>query len=229
MAFAFGWLALVVALVSPIDKLSEILFSAHMTQHEILMIVAAPLMVFGRPLVAFLWALPTRWRAPIGHWFHWRWISGPIPATLLHAVALWMWHLPSLYQATLRSEGIHAVQHLSFFLTAALFWFALVHGRYGRMGYGVAVAYVFVTAAHSGLLGALIALSPSVIYPIYQQAGAPWGINPIEDQQLAGIIMWIPAGVLFTVVGVALFAGWLGEAERRVALTRSESLRKGSS
>src|SRR5437588_9889736 len=77
-----------------------------------------------------------------------------------------------------------------------------------------------------GLLGALIALSPKVIYPIYQQAGAPWGIDAIEDQQLAGIIMWIPAGVLFTVVGVALFAGWLGEAERRVALTRSESLRK---
>ena len=226
MAFAFGWLALVVALVSPIDALSEILFSAHMTQHELLMIVAAPLMVFGRPLVAFLWALPARWRLPVGQSIPWRFLGGPIPATLLHAIALWMWHLPSLYQATLRSEAIHAVQHLSFFLTAALFWWALVHGRYGRMGYGVAVAYVFFTAAHSGLLGALIALSPNVIYPIYQQAGAPWGINPIEDQQLAGIIMWIPASVLFTIVGVALFAAWLGEAERRVALTRSESLRK---
>ena len=233
VAFAFGWLALVVALVSPIDALSEILFSAHMTQHELLMIVAAPLMVFGRPLVAFLWALPARWRLPVGQWFQsapvaksWHLISGPIAATLLHGLALWLWHLPSLYQITLRSEAIHAVQHLSFFLTAALFWWALVHGRYGRMGYGVAVAYVFVTAAHSGLLGALIALSPKVIYPIYQQAGAPWGIDAIEDQQLAGIIMWIPAGVLFTVVGVALFAGWLGEAERRVALTRSESLRK---
>jgi cytochrome c oxidase assembly factor CtaG len=94
------------------------------------------------------------------------------------------------------------------------------------MGYGVAVAYVFVTAAHSGVLGALIAFSPRVIYPLYQQIGAQWGIDPIEDQQLAGIIMWIPAGVLFTVVGVALFAAWLGEAERRVALTRSEALRK---
>jgi putative membrane protein len=227
VAFVLGWLALVVALVSPIDALSEILFSAHMTQHELLMIVAAPLMVFGRPLATFIWALPAGWRVPVGKAVPWHFLGGPIPATLLHALALWIWHLPSLYQLTLRNEGIHAVQHLSFFLTAALFWWALVHGRYGRMGYGVAVAYVFVTAAHSGLLGALIALSPSVIYPIYQQAGAPWGINPIEDQQLAGIIMWIPAGVLFTVVGVALFAGWLGEAERRVALTRAEGLRKG--
>src|SRR5437588_2796928 len=191
VAFTVGWLALVIALVSPIDRLSEILFSAHMTQHELLMIVAAPLMVFGRPLVAFLWALPARWRLPVGQWFQsapvarsWHLISGPIAATLLHALALWIWHLPSLYQVTLRSEPIHATQHLSFFVTAALFWWALVHGRYGRMGYGVAVAYVFVTAAHSGLLGALIALSPKLIYPIYQQTGAPWGIDGLEDQQL---------------------------------------------
>ena len=235
-AFAIGWLALVAALISPIDALSEILFSAHMTQHELLMIVAAPLMVFGRPLATFLWALPSSWRLPVGRWFQsapvarsWHVVSGPITATILHALALWLGHLPAVYQATLRSEAIHTMQHLAFFLTAALFWWALVHGRYGRMGYGVAVGYVFVTAAHSGLLGALIALSPKVIYPVYGAAGARWGIDPIEDQQLAGIIMWIPAGVLFTIVGVALFAAWLGEAERRVALTRSESLRKEQS
>ncbi len=223
VAFAVGWLALVVALISPLDALGGILFSAHMAQHEILMIVAAPLLVLGRPVIAFLWALPAKWRVHFGHLARpWHFISGPFLATVLHAIALWIWHLPSLYQATLGNEFIHALQHSSFLLTAALFWWALIHGRYGRMGYGVAVVYVFVTAAHSGALGALIAFSPRVLYPIYQSTTAQWGLDPIEDQQLAGIIMWIPAGVLMTILGVALFAAWLGEAERRVKLTQSE-------
>ena len=216
LSFVVGWLALVAALLSPLDELAERYFSAHMAQHELLMMVAAPLMVLGRPLVAFLWALPMSWRLRIGGGLKhvsgaWHFVSAPIVATFLHAIALWVWHLPSLYQATLGNEAIHATQHLCFFLTAALFWYALLHGRYGRLGYGAAVGYVFITAAHSGILGALIALSPNVIYPIY-------GKDAIDDQQLAGILMWIPAGVIFTVVGVALFAAWLGEAERRVEL-----------
>lgn len=232
LAFAAGWLALFIALVSPLDALSAILFSAHMAQHEMLMIVAAPLLVLGRPLIAFLWALPAPWRtaaARLAPTRAWHVITGPLVVTVLHAVALWIWHLPSWYQATLQSDFIHALQHLSFLVTASLFWWALIHGRYGRMGYGVAVVYVFVTAAHSGALGALIAFSPRVLYPIYQATAAQWGLDPIEDQQLAGIIMWIPAGVLMTILGVALFAAWLGEAERRVALTQSEMLRKEKS
>jgi putative membrane protein len=234
IAFTIGWLALVIALLSPLDNLGEILFSAHMAQHEMLMIVAAPLIVLGRPLIAFLWALPANWRTTIGHWAQsapvarsWHFLTAPLVATILHAIALWIWHLPSWYEATLRSDFIHALQHTSFLLTAALFWWAMIHGRYGRIGYGVAVMYVFITAAHSGALGALIAFSPHVLYPIYQSRTALWGLDPIEDQQLAGIIMWIPAGVLMTILAVALFAAWLGEAERRVKLTQSELLRKG--
>ena len=233
LAFALGWITLVIALLSPLDELSEILFSAHMAQHELLIMVAAPLLVFGRPLIAFLWALPMRWRLRAGGLCQtppvaktWHFISGPLVVTVLHALALWVWHLPSLYEATLGNDFIHAMQHLSFLLTAALFWCALIHGRYGRMGYGVAVVYVFITAAHSGILGALIALSPNVIYPIYEQTTAQWGVNAIDDQQLAGLLMWIPAGVVFTIIGVALFAAWLGEAERRVALTKADSLTK---
>ena len=225
ISFYAGLLSLLLALISPIDTLGGILFSAHMAQHEILMIVAAPLLVFGSPLITILWALPAGWRVHTGRFAHGV-ITGPFVATVLHAIALWIWHLPSWYQATLRSDFIHALQHMSFLLTAMLFWWALMHGRFGRIGYGVAVVYVFVTAAHSGALGALIALSPQVIYPIYQQTTAQWGMDAIEDQQLAGLIMWIPAGVLMTILGVALFAAWLGEAERRVALTQSEMLTK---
>ena len=142
-----------------------------------------------------------------------------------HAVALWIWHLISWYEATLRSEFIHALQHSSFLITAALFRRALIHGRYGRIGYGVAGVYVFVTAAHTGAPGALIALSQHLLCPIDPSTTAALGLK-IDDRQLAGIIMWIPAGVMMTIVGVALVAAWLGEAERSVALTRSEILRK---
>jgi cytochrome c oxidase assembly factor CtaG len=232
-SFAAGWIALVIALVSPLDALGGILFSAHMAQHEMLMIVAAPLLVFGRPLIAFLWALPQRWRVPVGQFFQrepikntWNWISGALVVTILHAIALWVWHIPSWYEATLRNDGIHALQHISFLLTATMFWWSLTHGRYGRLGYGAAVVYVFATAGHSGALGALITFAPHLWYPIYGARTAAWGLNAIEDQQLAGLIMWIPAGVLFTILGIAIFAAWLGEAERRVVLGTSDALRK---
>jgi putative membrane protein len=137
---------------------------------------------------------------------------------VLHAIALWIWHIPALYQAALRSDYIHGVQHFFFFVTASLFWWALIHGRYGRVGYGIAVLYVFVTTLHSGILGALLTFSSRVWYPYYQRAGLAWGIDPVEDQQLAGLIMWVPAGIILVVLGLSLFAMWLSEAEKRVAI-----------
>ena len=233
LAFAAGLVALIVALLSPVDTLGGILFSAHMVQHELLMLVAAPLLVLGRPLIAMLWALPSRWRSPVAQWTQrdavahaWRAVTAPLVATFAHGLALWIWHLPSLYQATLHNDFIHAMQHTSFIVTAALFWTSLIHGRYGRMGYGVGVAYVFITGIHSGALGALLTFAPSLVYPIYGPITTQWGLNALEDQQLAGLIMWVPAGIILVVLGMALFASWLHEAERRVAFTRSEALRE---
>jgi cytochrome c oxidase assembly factor CtaG len=85
------------------------------------------------------------------------------------------------------------------------------------MGYGAAVLYVFTTSIHSGLLGALLTFSRSVWYPSYVGLTTSWGLTPLEDQQLGGLIMWIPAGVLYAIAGLALFAGWLRESESRVA------------
>ncbi|HEX3529969.1 MAG TPA: cytochrome c oxidase assembly protein [Thermoanaerobaculia bacterium] len=229
--FAAGWLALIAALLSPVDALGGILFSAHMVQHELLILVAAPLLVLGRPLAPFLWALPGSARETAGRWSQspafaagWRLLTAPFTVFILHGLALWIWHLPSLYQATLDNELIHALQHLSFFLSSVLFGWSLLHGRFGRLGYGAAVLYVFLTSLHSGLLGALLTFAPRLWYPIYAARTSRWGLSPLEDQQLAGLIMWIPAGVLFIVLGLGLFAAWLGEAERRVAHTRSETL-----
>src|SRR5438876_3345785 len=221
-AFAAGWIALVLALLSPVAAISEVLFSVHMTQHEILILVAAPLLVLGRPIVPFLWALSPRWRLRLGTWSRnrywsaaWKALTGPLLVWLLHGLALWVWHLPALYQAALRSAAIHATEHICLLATACLFWWALIHGRYGRMGYGAAVVFVFTTAVHSEALGALLTFAPRVWYPLYAIRSSAAGLDALEDQRVAGLIMWIPFGVVFLILGLGLFAAWLGEAERR--------------
>ena len=231
--FGAGWLTLAVAVASPLHPWGEILFSAHMAQHEALILAAAPLLVLGRPLAVFLWALPPAARERVGEQAAsrpvtavWQTITGPLAVFVIHGLALWLWHAPALYEEALQNNAIHLAQHASFFGSAALFWWALVHGRYGRMGYGVAVFYVFATALHSGVLGALLTFAPRLWYPIYAERAAVWGLSPLEDQQLAGLIMWVPSGALFVALGLGLFAAWLGESERRAAMGETERLRQ---
>src|SRR4029453_11803718 len=161
-SFAAGWIVMLAALVSPVGWLSGILFSVHMTQHMLLMLIAAPLLSVGQPLLVWLWAFDKTRREKIASAFRrprvvrvWRALTGPLPVFLLQAAALWVWHIPAWYDAALHSDGIHAAQHLCLLLTASLFWWTMVHGRYGRMGYGAAVVHVFLTAVHSSALGAL--------------------------------------------------------------------------
>jgi putative membrane protein len=219
--FALGWLTLVVALLSPVHRLGESLFSAHMVQHELLMALAAPLLVLGRPLVPFVWGLPPSWRRTLGRWtgsdgFRGAWavLTHPMSAWALHAAAIWIWHLPSLYEATLRNEAVHALQHASFLGTALLFWWSVLQGgRQGRLGWPGAVISLFTTAVHTSILGALLTFSTRVWYPIYDATTAAWGLTPLEDQQLAGLIMWVPAGLAYLVAALALLATWLAEPE----------------
>jgi putative membrane protein len=225
-AFFAGVAAAVVALLSPLDRWSDVLFSAHMAQHEVLMLVSAPLMVWGRPFIVTLWALPAATRERIGYACRrrlvlklWDRLTGPLTVLLMHAFVLWIWHVPALFEAALRNESIHAVQHLGFFLTAALFWWSLLHGRYGRIGYGAGVFYVFATAMHTEILGALLTFGGRTWYPTHAARTAASGMNAVDDQHLAGVLMWVPFGAVFLVVGLALLAAWLGEAERRVGYT----------
>jgi cytochrome c oxidase assembly factor CtaG len=233
--FVGGWLALAVALMSPLHPWGSVLFSAHMTQHEILMLIAAPLLVLGRPLVVFLKALPSGWAQPLVgfarmSWFQgvWRVVTIPFVAWLIHAVVLWTWHIPVLFRAALESEVVHAVQHVSFLFSALLFWWAVLHSRQRAMGYGAAVLYMFTTAVHSGVLGALITLAASVWYPDYLGKTASWGLTPLEDQQLGGLIMWVPACTVYIAAGLFLFAGWLRSSEGRVRRWEGELAAAGS-
>lgn len=226
VSFWVGWAVLVCAVTPWMDRAAAWLFSAHMLQHELLMIVGAPLVILGRPILPWLWSLPPRSRraAAVAAWSRlssaWRRLTHPVVAWALHGATIWVWHLPVLYEAAVRSETIHVVQHTTFMLTAVFFWWGLVYGRYGRVAYGASALYVFTTMLHTGLLGGLFAFSTTPFYGVYGERAAISGADAIADQQLAGLYMWIPAGVILTIFGLALLVAWILEAERRSTVGR---------
>jgi cytochrome c oxidase assembly factor CtaG len=187
-----------------------------------MMLVGAPLLIAGRPLPRCLAGLPEHLCLPAAHALQghiasktWRVFTAPVVAWALHGLAIWIWHMPALYDAAVGNEGIHALQHATFVGTSALFWWGMLYGRYGRAGYGAAVFYVFTTVVHTGILGAMVTFAGTPLYPMYAAPAAARGVDPLADQQLAGLLMWIPAGFVLTLLGLALFAAWLGESERR--------------
>ncbi|WP_427915107.1 cytochrome c oxidase assembly protein [Ramlibacter sp. MMS24-I3-19] len=212
VAFALGWLTLVLALVSPLDPLGGRLFSAHMVQHELLMVVAAPLLVMGRPLAAWTWAFEPPVRQALGRTARtapvqavWQVLTEPMIAWGLHAVALWSWHVPSLFTAALENEGLHVLQHFTFFASALFFWWAaLGHDPRRGQGTGQAIALLFTTMLHTAALGALLSLAPTPWYEPYIATTNALGIDPVDDQQLGGLVMWVPAGLAYVVVALVL-------------------------
>jgi cytochrome c oxidase assembly factor CtaG len=213
--FLAGCAVLAIALVSPLHALGSALFTAHMVQHELLMVAAAPLLVLGRPAAPWLFALPRRWRRAIGGAAQvpvvrsaWRFLTQPLVAFLLHAAAIVTWHLPALYGATLRSDAMHGAQHASFLVTAVLFWWSLV-GHPRRARYGVAILSLFATAVYTGGLGALLTLAVEPWYTAYGEAPRAWGLTPLEDQQLGGMVMWMPGGIAYLIAALAVAAAWL--------------------
>jgi putative membrane protein len=212
LAFAGGWILLAAALLSPIDTLGGELFWVHMIQHEILMGVAAPLLVLSRPLEAYAWGLPRGWpralrRASRGPLL--RWIGGmqrPLAAWMLHAVAIWAWHVPALFNLALADEGVHTLQHFFFFATGLAFWQSV--WRRGRNGEGVALASLFTTMLHMGVLGALLTFAPTAWFD-FPATGA-YGLTPVGDQQLGGLVMWVPGGLPYLVAALAIFGRYIG-------------------
>jgi putative membrane protein len=229
-AFFAGILTLLIALVSPLDRVAGALFSMHMVQHLLLVVVAAPLLVYSAPLSPVLIALPRPWRRKAGrvsatpatrtaaHW-----ILNPLVVWWLQAVALWLWHIPALYEAALRSNWWHALEHAMFLSTALLFWWVVIqpHGR-RRLGLGLTVVFLFTTMIQSSALGALITFAPSTWYTAHAEYTAAWGISPLGDQQLAGLIMWVPGGLVYLGAALAAFAFWFRSMDRHHALSSPE-------
>jgi cytochrome c oxidase assembly factor CtaG len=211
--FALGWVALAAALLTPLDTLAERSFALHMIQHELLMVVAAPLIALGRPLEAWAWAVPSGLTRRVAAFVRtspvrsalWL-LAAPASAWIVHAVALWVWHVPMLFKAALASLPLHVLQHTCFFVSALGFWWAVTGGN-RRMPAASSIAALFVTMLHTSALGALLTFAPSAWYA---GADAPaLGLSALEDQQLGGLVMWVPGGLAYLIAGLAVVRVWL--------------------
>lgn len=219
--FWLGWGATLVALAPPLDAWAARSFAAHMVQHELIMLVGAPLLVLARPLGVMLWGLPTGLARAVASLAQSRpmragaaWLCAPLPAWTIHAVVLWGWHVPAAFEAGLASDAVHWLQHASFFAAALLFWWSVAAGGHAGARRGAAFASVFTTALHTGALGALLTFSGRIWYPSYAEAANPWGLTALDDQQLGGLLMWVPGGMVFFAAGLVLAAGWLAGGVR---------------
>ena len=208
LRFAAGWLVLVIALAPPIDTWAAGSFAVHMVQHELMMLLAAPLLVAGRPLAVFAWALPrfSRLRlasltGALGVRAMWRAATGLAGATALQIAAIVVWHAPRLFDLAATHRGWHALQHASFFATALAFWWA-VRAASDAGSRARAIVALFVTMLATGALGALLTFAPS---PWYATIGAPpFGGSALDDQQLGGLVMWVPGGIVYVAAALAL-------------------------
>ena len=220
IAFYGGLLVLAAALVSPLDALASTLFSAHMVQHLLLMLVAAPLLVHARPASALVAGLPAGGRraARGARGDLWRRAAraavNPLAVWTVGTVALWAWHLPLLYEAALSHDALHVAEHASFLGAALLFW-AVVLGSGARRGVPrpVAMLLVFATSVQSSALGIVLLLAPNVLYPLHAAGARVWEVSPLADQHVAGGLMWGPPAFLYVVVIGWLLVRWFAEMD----------------
>jgi putative membrane protein len=223
--FLSGWTVLTLALVSPLHEGGERSFTLHMIEHELIMLVATLLLVMSASGGVMAWGLPRalrhslrgNWKSPLQS--SWKRLTEPVTATAIQAGAMWAWHAPVLFDRALESFGWHIAQHACFFLSSLIFWWAMLHPRGGRSGYGVSAACLFATSLIGGALGALMSLSSSPWYADYAAMGMSGiGLDPVDDQRLAGLIMWIPGGLVHGIAALILFYKWLKASEANHAL-----------
>jgi cytochrome c oxidase assembly factor CtaG len=229
LAYLGGLVSLVLALCSPVEYLAELSFTAHMVQHQLLTMVAAPLLLLGDPFPRLVWGLPAALRRPLVAPLVPR---GPLRRALraltwmpaagaIYTVTLWAWHHPVAYEAALRVPLLHDVEHLMFFGAAVLFWWPVINPAprlrrlTGGAMYGARIGYVILATAQNTLLGAVLGLSERVLYPTYAAAPrlvADWG--PVDDQAFGGGVMWSGSHMFLAAVLVLLHRALSGEGHR---------------
>lgn len=215
--FVTGLIALMAALASPLETLAEELASAHMFQHVLLLLVAAPLLAASRPVEGLVGGLPRRWRKTVGRVRRMtrltpekRRLVTPVLVWMAYGGALWVWHAAGLYELALQSSVVHVVEHLCFIVAGVAFWsLVLVGRRRPDLSPGLRGLMVFTTAFHSVLLAALITFADRPWYDAYAETAAHWGLTAIDDQRLAGLLMWIPGGLVYSGTGLWILLGWV--------------------
>jgi len=216
VAMLAGLTVAALVLDGPADTIADQLFWAHMLQHLALITVVAPLVVLGEPLRTFEEVLPMGLRRAAGRLEGELWARGgaarrtAVAGVVISTVALLAWHTPLAFQAALRSNSLHALEHLTLLVTAIFFWWPiLTPGLRQRIGTGFAIVEVLVATTVMTVLGAMLTFSPAVWYPAYAAAERAHHIRALADQQLAGLLMWIPSGMLYLVIIAVMFVGWI--------------------
>lgn len=209
--FAGGCLVILAALISPIDRLAEQVLVMHMVQHLLLLDIAPILLLLGltkvllRPATRRLRRIEER-AGPIGH---------PVFAVLAYSAVMWIWHLPALYDAALENPAVHVLEHLCFVTAGVLYWWHILSPlrrmRHAGMG---PVMYMVSTKLLVGFLGVALAFAPTAIYSFYTGQPDYWGLTPVADQQLAGLVMALEQSVVMGIVLAILFGKMLVESER---------------
>ncbi|MSQ34121.1 MAG: cytochrome c oxidase assembly protein [Dehalococcoidia bacterium] len=225
VAFCAALAILLVALQSPLDHLSEELLAAHMVQHMLLSTWATPLLVLGAPLTPILRGLPSALRLGVVRPLARNRVARrlfpvlvrPLPAFVLMTGALWGWHLPAAYEFALGNDAAHALQHVSFALTAGLFWAALmdIHPLHSRLSYLGRIVFLLAAMAQTTALSLFLVSAQPGLYPFYAQESGAWGLSPAQDQQAAGLIMLADGLMMYLAAMVVCALVWLGKEERR--------------
>lgn len=208
-AFLGGLGAIVLAVGSPLDALAGRLLQAHMTQHMLLMMVAPPLLWLGAPVAPMLLGVPRRIRRAVAAGLAAPFmrritslIAHPAVGWTSFAVAFWVWHTPWLYELALRSDAWHHVEHACLFTTAMMFWRPVILAWPARSPWPrwTMIPYLLLADLQNTVLAAILTLSDRVIYPAY--AARLGTIAALEDQSVAGVIMWVPGSLVFLVAAV---------------------------
>ena len=223
VAFLAGMLALAFALISGIERYDTSLFSIHMVQHVLLMLVAAPLLALAAPVTLVLRVSSAdrrrRWLLPLLHSRVVRVLSHPVVAWVMFAAMMWAAHFSPLFNASLEDQFVHDIEHLLFLSGALLFWWPAValDPAPWRMSHPARIVYLFTQMTQNTFLAVVILNASTVLYPHYASLVRPWGTTALEDQRLAAGIMWIAGDAIFLTAILAVVAGWMRAEARNEA------------
>jgi cytochrome c oxidase assembly factor CtaG len=208
--FVLGLIAIVVALLSPIDTMSSLLFTMHMTQHILLIMVAPPLLLLGLPEAFVRPFIQKRLIKTVLQG-----ITHPFVAFIVFNVTLVVWHLPALYDAALQNDFLHDLEHAMFFYTSVLSWWPMLSPtrELPRLSYPSQILYIFLIAIPSGVLGAVLVFVKQVLYPTYETVPRVWNLTALADQQLGGLIMMVPGKAIYLIALTIVFFIWFNKDE----------------
>lgn len=237
VAYWVGLVAIVLALLSPIDALGQQLFFMHMIQHLLLVMIAPPLLMVANPMPFVLWGLPTGLRRRVGGLFSQalhresgfrrglRTVTQPGIIWMIWVISLIGWHDPTMYNAALRYGWVHNVEHLTFFIASMLFWWRLtgagprLHKQSGLLG---RIGLVLAAVPPNMLTGIVLAFAEQGYYSYYEAVPRLWGLDVLTDQQIGGVIMWVPGSMMYIVAALILIGRFLSQEERKPHLPESE-------